>query len=117
MVEESLKCPICHQLFRQAILAPCCGATFCQDCIMDRLAHSSVDNSSCPGCGKEVLAHQLVANEDIRRQVDKITQSSKAAAIASQKQREHQERQEQQESRRGDASLKDRVNRPGRRSG
>lgn len=94
-VEESLKCPLCRQMFRQAILAPCCGATFCSDCIIDRLAHSSVENSVCPGCDKEVLAHQLVANEDIRRQVDQISRSSKAAAIASQKEQELRALEEQ----------------------
>lgn len=105
-VEESLKCPLCHQLFRQAVLAPCCGATFCSDCVIDRLAHSSIENGTCPGCGKEVLAHQLVANEDIRKQVAKISRASTVAAIA----------QEKVNARPGalqlDASIKDRVNRP-----
>mmetsp|Transcript_15318 Transcript_15318/g.43816 ORF Transcript_15318/g.43816 Transcript_15318/m.43816 type:complete len:526 (+) Transcript_15318:96-1673(+) len=106
-VEDSLKCPLCHQMFRQAILAPCCGATFCSDCAIDRLAHSSVaESSACPGCGKEVLAHQLVANEDIRKQVEQISRATKAMAVATQKDREKP---------RGfavDAALKDRVNRP-----
>jgi len=105
-VEESLKCPLCHQLFRQAILAPCCGATFCSDCVVDRLAHSSVENSSCPGCGKEVYAHQLIANEDIRKQVEQISRASKAMALASQKDKEKPKAFEL------DAALKDRVNRP-----
>ncbi|CAE8630472.1 unnamed protein product, partial [Polarella glacialis] len=84
-VEESLKCPLCHQMFRQAILAPCCGATFCSDCAIDRLAHSALENSNCPGCGAEVLVHQLIANEDIRRQVDQVSRASRPAAIAMQK--------------------------------
>lgn len=105
-VQESLKCPLCHQIFRQAILAPCCGATFCSDCVVDRLAHSSLDNSSCPGCGREVYAHQLVANEDIRKQVEQISRASKAMALASQKERERPKVFEV------DAALKDRVNRP-----
>mmetsp|Transcript_12427 Transcript_12427/g.38775 ORF Transcript_12427/g.38775 Transcript_12427/m.38775 type:complete len:531 (-) Transcript_12427:98-1690(-) len=106
-VEESLRCPLCHQMFRQATLSPCCGATFCSDCVIDRLAKSdSVENSRCPGCNKEVLAHQLVANEDIRKQVEQITKASKAMAIASQKEKERPRAFEV------DAALKDRVNRP-----
>mmetsp|Transcript_38151 Transcript_38151/g.105117 ORF Transcript_38151/g.105117 Transcript_38151/m.105117 type:complete len:561 (-) Transcript_38151:162-1844(-) len=105
-VEESLKCPLCHQLFRQAVLAPCCGATFCSDCVVDRLAHSSIEQSCCPGCGREVLAHQLVANEDIRKQVEQIARASKAAAVATQKIAERPKIFEV------DAALKDRVNRP-----
>mmetsp|Transcript_103806 Transcript_103806/g.289118 ORF Transcript_103806/g.289118 Transcript_103806/m.289118 type:complete len:534 (+) Transcript_103806:107-1708(+) len=106
-VEESLRCPLCHQMFRQATLSPCCGATFCSDCVIDRLAKSdSVENSRCPGCNKEVLAHQLIANEDIRKQVEQITKASKAMAIASHKERERPKAFEI------DAALKDRVNRP-----
>jgi len=105
-VEESLKCPLCHQIFRQAILAPCCGATFCSDCVVDRIAHSSVDDSRCPGCGREVYAHQLVANEDIRKQVEQVSRATKANALATQKAAEPPKMFEL------DASLKDRVNRP-----
>merc|ERR1719356_324892 len=108
-VEESLKCPLCHQLFRQAVLAPCCGATFCSDCVVDRLHHSSIEHGRCPGCSEEVLAHQLVANEDIRKQVEQVSRSSKAAAVASQKISDSREKTT------GfvvDLALKDRVNRP-----
>jgi len=89
-VEGSLTCPLCNQMFRQAMLSPCCGASFCSDCIIDRLTHSSLENSVCPSCGEEVLAHQLVTNEDIRQQVEQVSKSSKAAAIASQKEKEQE---------------------------
>lgn len=107
-LEDSLKCPLCHQMFRQAVLAPCCGATFCSDCAIDRLAHSSVDNSHCPACKKEVFVHELIANEDIRRQVDQVTRASKVAAIAAEK----QEKNPIANSFELTAALKDRVNRP-----
>eukprot|EP00928_Gymnodinium_smaydae_P035013 TRINITY_DN24702_c0_g3_i1.p1 TRINITY_DN24702_c0_g3~~TRINITY_DN24702_c0_g3_i1.p1 ORF type:complete len:486 (+),score=87.54 TRINITY_DN24702_c0_g3_i1:124-1581(+) len=105
-VEESLKCPLCHQLFRQAVLAPCCGATFCSDCVIDRLSHSSIENGRCPGCDKELLAHQLVANTDIRKQVEQVSRASTAAAI--QKEKVAGDRQKIDMT----VSLKDRVNRP-----
>mmetsp|Transcript_44100 Transcript_44100/g.81068 ORF Transcript_44100/g.81068 Transcript_44100/m.81068 type:complete len:593 (+) Transcript_44100:77-1855(+) len=108
-VEDSLKCPLCNQIFRQAILAPCCGATFCSDCVVDRLASASVDNSRCPGCRKEVYAHQLIANEDIRKQVEEITRASKATAVAKEKEKQEKERPKVFEL---TAALKDRVNRP-----
>mmetsp|Transcript_102631 Transcript_102631/g.162151 ORF Transcript_102631/g.162151 Transcript_102631/m.162151 type:complete len:622 (+) Transcript_102631:42-1907(+) len=118
-IEETLKCPLCNQMFRQAVLVPCCGATFCGDCVTDRLASASVENSRCPGCRKEVFPHQLVANEDIRKQVEKIQQASKAAAIAKEK-AENAERAEKEKAELAlrpktldiKASLKDRVNRP-----
>jgi len=119
-VEESLKCPLCSQMFRQAMLVPCCGATYCSDCVVDRLAHSSVDNSCCPGCGNEVLVHQLIVNEDIRRQVEQVTRSSQAMAIASNKKQEHQlalkdsapSSSQATTSLSLTAALKDRINRP-----
>merc|ERR1712039_536091 len=109
-LEESLKCPLCHHLFRQATLAPCCGATFCSDCVIDRLAKSdSVENSRCPNCNKEVLAHQLIANEDIRNQVEQVARASKARAIAEQKAKESTDKPKAFEV---TADVKDRVNRP-----
>eukprot|EP00929_Paragymnodinium_shiwhaense_P007487 TRINITY_DN111406_c0_g1_i1.p1 TRINITY_DN111406_c0_g1~~TRINITY_DN111406_c0_g1_i1.p1 ORF type:complete len:532 (-),score=114.95 TRINITY_DN111406_c0_g1_i1:106-1701(-) len=106
-VAGSLKCPLCNQLFRQAVLAPCCGATFCSDCVVDRLAHTSVEHGRCPSCRKELLAHQLIGNEDIRRQVEQIARASKAAAVAREKVEEAKA-----EFFQVDAGLKDRVNRP-----
>eukprot|EP00927_Polykrikos_kofoidii_P025257 TRINITY_DN22728_c0_g1_i2.p1 TRINITY_DN22728_c0_g1~~TRINITY_DN22728_c0_g1_i2.p1 ORF type:complete len:512 (-),score=81.19 TRINITY_DN22728_c0_g1_i2:247-1782(-) len=84
-VEDALRCPLCHQLFRQAVLAPCCGSTFCSDCVVDRLAHTSEDHGQCPGCRGEVLAHQLIPNIDIRILVDQVSRASKAAELAVQK--------------------------------
>jgi len=109
MAAESLKCPLCNQLFRQAVLAPCCGASFCSDCVVDRLAHSSdLEHGRCPGCNEEVLAHQLVANEDIRKQVEQISRASKAATVAAQKISDSSNPTAFQV----DTSIKDRVNRP-----
>lgn len=105
-VESSLKCPLCHQMFRQALLTPCCGATFCSDCILDKLAHSIAGNTGCPGCKREVYAHQLIANEDIRKQVEHVTRTSKATSILMQKEKDRGKTFEM------DASLKERVNRP-----
>jgi len=88
-VESSLKCPLCNQTFRNAILAPCCGATFCSDCVIDRLSHSSTE-SRCPGCRKEVYAHQLIPNEQIRNQVEQVARASRADAVAKEKEKEKQ---------------------------
>merc|ERR1719453_940536 len=100
-------------MFRQAILAPCCGTTFCSECVIDRLTAASVENSRCPGCRKEVYAHQLVPNEDIRKQVDKITRASKANTLALEKERELAAAPpEQAKSSEVDTSLKDKVNKP-----
>lgn len=38
-VAEHLRCPLCSQLFRDAVLTPCCGETFCRLCVASRLYH------------------------------------------------------------------------------
>lgn len=32
VVPSALKCPICGELFNNAVLIPCCGASFCDQC-------------------------------------------------------------------------------------
>ncbi|OLP74052.1 hypothetical protein AK812_SmicGene46521, partial [Symbiodinium microadriaticum] len=54
-----------------------------------------------------VLVHQLIPNEDIRRQVEQVTKASKASVLAAQK-----EPQKPQSGFSLTAALKDRVNRP-----
>lgn len=110
-IEESLKCPLCRQMFRQAMLVPCCGATFCSDCAIDRLAHSSLDQSRCPNCKAEVMVHQLVPNEDIRSQVEEVVKAGKAQAIAAEK---TQPKRDRGSAVGVDEGLRDRVNRPRR---
>eukprot|EP00397_Hematodinium_sp_SG-2012_P016861 GEMP01017214.1.p1 GENE.GEMP01017214.1~~GEMP01017214.1.p1 ORF type:complete len:601 (+),score=131.91 GEMP01017214.1:57-1805(+) len=75
-VEDSLKCPLCRRLFRKAVLAPCCGASFCSDCAIERLCHNGITGSRCPHCSKELMAHQLVPNQDLQNQVDAVIKAS-----------------------------------------
>lgn len=75
-VEESLKCPLCRRLFRSAVLAPCCGASFCSECAIERLCHNGTAGNQCPDCTKELMAHQLVPNQDLRNQVEAVLRAS-----------------------------------------
>jgi len=75
-VEESLKCPLCRGLFREAMLAPCCGASFCNGCAIERLCHHGATDSLCPHCSKSLMAHQLIPNNDLRAQVDAVFKAS-----------------------------------------
>ncbi|CAK0803568.1 unnamed protein product, partial [Prorocentrum cordatum] len=47
---------------------------------------AGVTNLTYAGCGGEVLAHQLVANEDIRKQVEQVSRATRANALASSQQ-------------------------------
>jgi len=75
-VEESLKCPLCRGLFREAMLAPCCGASFCNSCAIERLCHHGPSDSKCPNCDKTLMAHKLIPNDALRNQVDAVFKAS-----------------------------------------
>jgi len=75
-VVESLKCPLCCSLFRSAMLAPCCGASFCGECAIERMCHSGATESRCPNCSKELLAHQLIPNQDLQSQIDAVVKAT-----------------------------------------
>lgn len=97
-VEEALTCPLCHRLFREAILVPCCGATYCNDCIMDHLAYTNGQINGCPECKTQVFAHMLVNNEDIRTLVDKVTRSTAATALALENEKKRKKEQEESQA-------------------
>eukprot|EP00931_Biecheleriopsis_adriatica_P060427 TRINITY_DN36295_c0_g1_i1.p1 TRINITY_DN36295_c0_g1~~TRINITY_DN36295_c0_g1_i1.p1 ORF type:complete len:1109 (-),score=344.96 TRINITY_DN36295_c0_g1_i1:64-3390(-) len=65
--QESLKCPICNELFREAVLVICCGTNFCRQCAVAGMAQSPLKNS-CPNCKAEV--QQLLPNHDLRKRVE-----------------------------------------------
>ncbi|CAG2172590.1 unnamed protein product [Oppiella nova] len=41
---DDLTCSICHNIFREPVVAQCCRQTFCRECIIDWLQHNAV----CP---------------------------------------------------------------------
>ena len=65
--ELGLECPIDKRLFVEPVKTPCCGKTYCHDCVENALAESDL---ICPNCAKEgVLIDDLATDEDM---VEKI---------------------------------------------
>ncbi|KAF2202218.1 DWNN-domain-containing protein, partial [Delitschia confertaspora ATCC 74209] len=65
--ERGLACSIDKRMFVEPVKTPCCGKTYCHDCIENALAESDL---VCPNCSKEgVLIDDLVTDEDM---VEKI---------------------------------------------
>lgn len=51
-----LCCEICSSLFQDPETVPCCGSSFCRDCIAEKL----FNNDKCPHCKKpRLLSHML----------------------------------------------------------
>ncbi|GLB41936.1 putative DWNN [Lyophyllum shimeji] len=51
--DSSLACPIDNKLFRDAVKTPCCGTTYCEECIQTHLLEKDF---ICPNCGKKVAS-------------------------------------------------------------
>lgn len=63
MEERGLVCSIDKRLFVDPVKTPCCGKTYCHDCIENALADGDL---VCPNCSTEgVLIDDLVADEDM----------------------------------------------------
>uniref|UniRef100_A0A7E4V5K8 E3 ubiquitin-protein ligase RBBP6 n=1 Tax=Panagrellus redivivus TaxID=6233 RepID=A0A7E4V5K8_PANRE len=72
-IPDELKCPLCNDLLTEALLAPCCGESFCAMCIHDVMLKGSLteDGSRCPTCvpPKPISADSLIPNKRVRDSV------------------------------------------------
>ncbi|KAI5302222.1 hypothetical protein KEM56_000905 [Ascosphaera pollenicola] len=60
---RGLQCPLDKRMFLQPTKTPCCGKTYCNDCITNSLIDSDF---VCPNCGsEEVLLDDLTPNTEI----------------------------------------------------
>ncbi|BHF58989.1 E3 ubiquitin-protein ligase rbbp6 [Sparganum proliferum] len=65
MPPEEFTCPLCHKLFRDAVLVSCCGTTFCNDCIMGHVFDSDILGShQCPVCKSSLNEHETTVFEN-----------------------------------------------------
>ncbi|KAJ4932677.1 hypothetical protein JOQ06_011092 [Pogonophryne albipinna] len=90
-VPEELLCLICHDLLSDAVVIPCCGNSYCDDCIRSALLDS--EDHVCPTCSQsDVSPDNLIANKFLRQAVDTFkkergfTKSLKKGCSASQSQ-------------------------------
>jgi len=61
--DRGLECPIDKRMFVEPMKTPCCGKTYCNDCIENALVNSDL---VCPNCSKEgVLIDDLVTDEEM----------------------------------------------------
>ncbi|KAF2267477.1 DWNN-domain-containing protein [Lojkania enalia] len=63
MRERGLECPIDKRMFVDPVKTPCCGKTYCHDCIENALADGDL---VCPNCSKDgVLIDDLIADDEM----------------------------------------------------
>ncbi|XP_026181028.1 E3 ubiquitin-protein ligase RBBP6 isoform X2 [Mastacembelus armatus] len=68
-VPDELVCLICHDLLSDAVVIPCCGNSYCDDCIRSTLLDS--EDHVCPTCSQSsVSPDTLIANKFLRQAVN-----------------------------------------------
>ncbi|XP_037834715.1 E3 ubiquitin-protein ligase RBBP6 isoform X3 [Kryptolebias marmoratus] len=68
-VPDELLCLICHDLLGDAVVIPCCGNSYCDDCIRTALLDS--EDHVCPTCSQsDVSPDALIANKFLRQAVN-----------------------------------------------
>ncbi|XP_010074280.1 PREDICTED: E3 ubiquitin-protein ligase RBBP6-like, partial [Pterocles gutturalis] len=65
-IPEELLCPICKDIMTDAVLIPCCGNSYCDECIRTALLES--EEHTCPTCHQtDVSPDALIANKFLRQ--------------------------------------------------
>ncbi|XP_056677006.1 E3 ubiquitin-protein ligase RBBP6-like [Monodelphis domestica] len=68
-IPDELLCLICKDIVTDAVVIPCCGNSYCDECIRTALLES--DEHTCPTCHQnDVSPDALVANKFLRWAVD-----------------------------------------------
>lgn len=66
--DRGLECSIDKRLFVDPMKTPCCGKTYCNECIENALVDSDL---TCPNCGTNgVLIDNLVADEEMKSKIE-----------------------------------------------
>ncbi|GMT27617.1 hypothetical protein PFISCL1PPCAC_18914, partial [Pristionchus fissidentatus] len=77
-VPDEVKCGICHDLLKKSMLPPCCGESFCANCISNK----PLEITCCPHSRrKEMGVDSFVPNKSMRMAVDNWTSQSTAIGV------------------------------------
>eukprot|EP00117_Sycon_ciliatum_P040527 scpid24272/ scgid29767/ E3 ubiquitin-protein ligase RBBP6; Proliferation potential-related protein; Protein P2P-R; Retinoblastoma-binding Q protein 1; Retinoblastoma-binding protein 6; p53-associated cellular protein of testis len=69
VVPEELRCYLCKELMKDAALIPCCGQSFCDECIRDHLIKNDF---VCPYCKELTSPDRLSPNAGLRLAIAKF---------------------------------------------
>jgi Zinc knuckle len=61
-IKSFFQCPIDDKLLREPTVTPCCGLTFCRNCLITQIERSFDQNFKhlCPGCKEPIQIDQLI---------------------------------------------------------
>lgn len=76
--EKGLECSMDKRLFVEPTKTPCCGTTYCHDCITNALLENDL---TCPHCSKDsILIDNLVADDEMNAKIQ-VYEDEKAASV------------------------------------
>ncbi|CAO3627998.1 unnamed protein product [Cunninghamella blakesleeana] len=95
-VPDYVKCPLSQGLMREATITPCCGTSFCDECIRNYLLENDF---TCPDCQQQIRLglDGLIPNNEVRQWIEHYVHRYATATREQQLQFEDHEQQEQQE--------------------
>lgn len=74
-IPKELLCTLCNELLRDATIVPCCGVSFCDECVRDSLVEGD-DEQECPSCKEVIVPDQLIPNKFLRSAVTNFLSES-----------------------------------------
>ncbi|CAG9859741.1 unnamed protein product [Phyllotreta striolata] len=83
-IPEDLLCNICSDLLTDAVMIPCCGNSFCDECIRGVLLES--EDHECPDCHeKDISPDTLIPNRFLRTSVSNFKNTTGYVKVPSQR--------------------------------
>ncbi|XP_013382953.1 LOW QUALITY PROTEIN: E3 ubiquitin-protein ligase RBBP6-like [Lingula anatina] len=74
-IPSELLCELCKDLLTDAVVAPCCGNSFCDECVRNALLET--EEHECPHCHEtDVSPDKLIANKFLRTAVQNFLNES-----------------------------------------
>ena len=64
-IPEEMKCPVCKDIMKDAVMIPCCAYSCCEDCVLQQL----IESQACPNCTSPQLAASLIPNTRLRKSI------------------------------------------------
>ena len=73
--ERGLECSIDKRMFVDPVKTPCCGKTYCRDCVENALLDGDL---LCPNCGEQVLLDKLERDDEAMDNIKQYESDRKA---------------------------------------
>ncbi|XP_075620846.1 E3 ubiquitin-protein ligase RBBP6-like [Balearica regulorum gibbericeps] len=91
-IPDELLCLICKDIVTDAAVIPCCGNSYCDECIRTALLES--EEHTCPTCHQtDVSPDALIANKSLRKAVNNFRNGTGYTKRLRQQIQQHQQKQ------------------------